>query len=248
MYLRDKDNDNIVVATITTSIAINQSKIYSDVGTHADLPLTISDATTKFGEAPTVGGSVSVLADETMNGERINWTIVSIDGDGNITWGNPVEVNSGNYQSQSTVEMAGKLLTGSGTGGGFGTPISVSTSVAANTSIPNNNAVYVALANKQNNIGTNNTSNAVFLTQPANSDSINKVAIDSLIGYDLSGSISIVTGKKYDGKQVYIQRVNFTTAEDGATKIVKFPAPCSGIVPGSLQGEITIDITNSYFV
>ena len=64
------------------------------------------------------------MSDENFDGLRVEYYIVNID-QGNITWGNPVPLNTADFQAQSTAEDSGKVLTGSSVPGTFGQSISI---------------------------------------------------------------------------------------------------------------------------
>jgi len=121
VYVGDADAAAILVRTKTTShIGANEPMLLGNVAAHADLPLTVTDAESLFGRTPSLDDYANVLSDETMNGWRVEWYVTAIDGGGHISWGNPVAVNTGDSQTQTGAQDAGKVLTGGAIPGTFG--------------------------------------------------------------------------------------------------------------------------------
>jgi len=126
VYIGDADAATIIIRTKTTShIGVNEPTLLGNVAANADLPLTVTDAESVFGRTPNLDDYANVLSDETMNGWRVEWYITAIDGGGNISWGNPVAINTGDSQAQTGAQDAGKVLTGGAIPGTFGTSLEV---------------------------------------------------------------------------------------------------------------------------
>lgn len=117
-------NGNFVVYTISTSNVLNIGALLGNVPTHADLPLTLEDAFTLFGRTPAIDDYVRVVADETQDGATIEWYLTEIGATENdatpITWGNPLVINTEDFQTQTTASQARSLLRGGDTPGTFG--------------------------------------------------------------------------------------------------------------------------------
>jgi len=107
------DSATIIVETLSISpISPNEPTSLGVVTNHASLPSSINEATAMGWNTPRVDDYATVMRDETQNDQRVEWYIVAKDSSGNITWGNPVVINTGDYQSQTTAQDAGKILTG----------------------------------------------------------------------------------------------------------------------------------------
>jgi len=121
VYIGDANSSTIIIATKTISpIGTTETPLIGQVPTNADLPLTAAAIETKFGRTPSLDNYVQVMADETLGGSRAEWYITNIDASGNITWGNPVPMNTGDFQAQTTAADAGKILIGGAVPGTFG--------------------------------------------------------------------------------------------------------------------------------
>ena len=126
VYIGDTDSANIDVKTKTTSsIGRDETPNLGTVQAHADLPTTVTEAMSLWGRTPSINDYAQVRVDETYGGFRVEWYITDIDDDGNITWGNSVVINTSDYQEQSTVNMAGKVLTGGATAGTYGEAVAI---------------------------------------------------------------------------------------------------------------------------
>jgi hypothetical protein len=126
VYIGDSDAAFINVMTKTISpVGLGESINLGVVQTNVDLPLTITEAVNIFGRTPRVDDYATVQIDETMQNRRVEWYITAIDAQGNITWGNPVPINTGDYQQQSAAEDAGRVLIGGANPGTFGASIPI---------------------------------------------------------------------------------------------------------------------------
>jgi len=126
VYVEDWDNSNITVMTTSTSqIGAGTTPNLGTVQTHAELPLTVTAAVELFGRTPSLNDYATVRVDETMDDNRVEWYITDIDENGNITWGNPVPIDTSSYQEKTGLNMAGKLLTGGSTAGTFGEAVDI---------------------------------------------------------------------------------------------------------------------------
>ncbi|MCL2765605.1 MAG: hypothetical protein FWD40_10055 [Treponema sp.] len=121
VYIGDANSSTIIIATKTISpIGTTETPLLGQVPTNADLPQTAAAVETKFGRTPSLDNYVQVMTDETFGGARVEWYITNIDASGNITWGNPVPMNTGDFQVQTTAADAGKILIGGAVPGTFG--------------------------------------------------------------------------------------------------------------------------------
>ena len=153
-YIGDVDSATINVQTLSISpISTNEPRLLATVNTYADLPLTVADAEALGWNTPRVDDYAQVRVDETNNNNRVEWYISEIDGDGNITWGNPVVLNTSDFQEQTTALDAGMVLTGGDRPGTFGMPLGVDTEPTAGSSnLVSSNAVAQADEELQANI------------------------------------------------------------------------------------------------
>jgi len=125
-YAGDIDSATIEVRTITiTHIGLDEPTLLGNVDTNTDLPLTVSDAELLGWNTPRIDDYARVAADETMSGKTVEWYISAIDASGNITWANPVVINTGDYQEQTTAQDSGRVLTGGASAGTFGESLGV---------------------------------------------------------------------------------------------------------------------------
>jgi hypothetical protein len=149
VYRNDIDNATINVETITISpISVDEPTLLGNVDTFADLPQTITDAEGLGWNTPRIDDYARVLVDETNEGKTVEWYIVSIDTDGNITWGNPVIINTADFQEQTTAADAGKVLTGGAVAGTFGNSLEVDTvPTEGSNNLVTSNAVFEATQN-----------------------------------------------------------------------------------------------------
>lgn len=121
VYTGDVDAATILVTTFAISaVRTTNPALLGNVATNADLPQTVEAAVALGWPTPNIDDYANVLADETFDGKRVEWYVTAIDGLGNITWGNPIPLNDGDYQSQSTAADAGKVLIGGSDPGKFG--------------------------------------------------------------------------------------------------------------------------------
>ena len=126
VYVEGVDASTILVRTMSISpLAKNEPTLLGIVHTNAGLPLTVDEAEALGWQTPRPDDYAQVRVDETQDGRRVEWYICAIDDQGNITWGNPVTINDGDYQEQTTPAMVGKLLTGGPTAGTFGAPVGI---------------------------------------------------------------------------------------------------------------------------
>jgi hypothetical protein len=130
VYTGDKDSGTIIVQTQSISpIGSDEPTLLANVATKAALPATQSAAQAAFGRTVHLNDYARVLADETQGGATVEYYIAALSSDADpvITWGNPVIINTSDYQAQSTAADAGKLLVGGPTAGTFGTSIDPAT-------------------------------------------------------------------------------------------------------------------------
>jgi microcystin-dependent protein len=128
------DSAIIIVETLSVSpMSANEPTLLGNVSSHAGLPLTVEDATAKGWNTPRLDDYATVLNDENLDNQRAEWYIRAIDTDGNITWGDPVIINTGDYQAQTTAQDAGKVLTGGRTPGTHGESLSVDSEPTENS-------------------------------------------------------------------------------------------------------------------
>jgi len=138
------DSSTISIETITISpISSHEPRLLGEVATYADLPSDISEAETEFGVTPEVGDYVRITADENAGGVTTERAIIYIDTSDDLTWGNAVILNVGDYQEQTTAAMAGLVLTGGAQAGRFGAPLGVDSVPTENsTNLISSNAVF----------------------------------------------------------------------------------------------------------
>ena len=144
LYTGDIDTATINCITMSLSpISHTETPLIGQVATHAELPLTVNEIETLFGRTPVLDNYIQVLNDETFNGLRTEWYIISIDLAGNIQWGNPVIINDSDYQAQTTTADSGKVLIGGLTPGTFGISIPVDTELTNDSNnLVNAKAIY----------------------------------------------------------------------------------------------------------
>ena len=123
VYIGDKDVDTANLRTITISpISGDRPTLLGNVVTFAALPKTVAQALAVFRRTPGVDDYARVLQDETNGGATVEYYISSIVA-GAITWGNPIVINTSDYQAQTTLNDTGKVLVGGTTVGTFGQSI-----------------------------------------------------------------------------------------------------------------------------
>ena len=127
IYIGEKDADTANIRTITISpVSGDHPTLLGNVATYAQLPKTVAQALAVFRRSPSVDDYARVLNDETNNNTTVEYYISAIIA-GNITWGNPVIINTSDYQAQSTLTDTGKVLTGGTAVGTFGSSIGFDT-------------------------------------------------------------------------------------------------------------------------
>ena len=127
------DSATINIETLSVSpISRNEPTLLGTVTYNANLPLNIDTATAMGWNTPRVDDYAQVLRDETMGSQRVEWYVTDIVG-GNIIWGNPVIINTGDYQSQTTASDSGKVLTGGASAGTFGKSIPIDVTPTVNS-------------------------------------------------------------------------------------------------------------------
>jgi len=128
LYVGAIDAATIRIKTLSISpVGLGETINLGTVQTHADIPLTVSAVIALFGRSPRVDDYVTVFIDETMQDRRVEWYIGGIDSEGNVAWGNPVPINTGDYQQQSGAGDAGKVLIGGSSPGTFGDSLPIDT-------------------------------------------------------------------------------------------------------------------------
>lgn len=133
VYINDKDVDTVNLRTVTISpISGDHPTLLGNVPTYAALPKTVAQALVTFRRTPSVDDYARVLNDETNNGYTVEYYLSAIVS-GNITWGNPVVINTADYQSQTTLADNGKVLTGGSVVGTFGSSIGVDAAPVASS-------------------------------------------------------------------------------------------------------------------
>jgi hypothetical protein len=108
------------------------------VATKAALPVNVSTFTTP---AARLYDYIHVQADESMGGQTVRYYVNAVSPTGVITWGSPLVVNMGSYQTKTTTAMGGKLLVGGAQAGAFGDGLTVANTVP---DTPNDTQVMTA--------------------------------------------------------------------------------------------------------
>jgi butyrate kinase len=122
---RDEDSATMIVETLSVSpISTNEPTLLGNIATFANLPTTVKEATAMGWNTPRIDDYAKVLRNETNGDNTVEWYIENIE-DGIITWGNPVIINTGDYQAQTTAQDSGRVLTGGATAGKFGASLAV---------------------------------------------------------------------------------------------------------------------------
>jgi len=154
VYSSDIDSATIEIITLTTSGMAGIEIIdLGEVATYASLPSDISDSW--FTQTPNVGNRVIITADENASGNRTRRSIVEIN-NGSIIWGNPVTIQSGDFQTKTDISMSGQILTGGAMAGTFGTPRATDiTPTAGSNNLITSGGVATALLTKGNLNGPN---------------------------------------------------------------------------------------------
>ncbi|MDR2964213.1 MAG: hypothetical protein LBU88_00360 [Treponema sp.] len=128
IYIEDVDASAIIVETLTTSqIAPSIPTGLGSVQRFADLPQTITEAAARGWHTPRIDDYAYVQRDENYADQRMVWHVVTVDEDGNMTWGNPITSMEGDFQIQTTSEDAGKVLTGGASPGTYGESLAIDT-------------------------------------------------------------------------------------------------------------------------
>jgi len=131
---RGIDSAIVTVETITISpISSNQQVSLGVVENHESMPLTVDQAEGMDWITPSINNYITVLADETLDDNRVEWCITYIDANGNITWGNPAKINTADYQAQTTAQDAGKVLVGGAIPGTHGNSIPIDVTPTENS-------------------------------------------------------------------------------------------------------------------
>jgi hypothetical protein len=128
VYIGDVNGATINV--LTTSIPPHGSDYPTRLGrvaAHADLPLTVPAATAVFGRTPHLDDYAFVIVDETMDRATVEWIIIEITTNGNITWGSPFTISGGIGQQPTVAQDAGRVLVGGQDPGTFGQSLAVDT-------------------------------------------------------------------------------------------------------------------------
>ena len=126
VYIDDIDPATILIKTKSISpVAELEPTLLGDVLLFNELPSTIEEAELLWGRTPRVDDYAQVITDENFDGRRVEYYITKIDEQGNITWGNPVPLNTADFQAQTTAMDSGKILVGGQTPGTFGKSIPV---------------------------------------------------------------------------------------------------------------------------
>ena len=197
----------IIVQTVSISpISQTEPSSHGSVNLNSDLPLTVSAAIEIGWITPKVDDYVRVRADETMSDQTVEWYIVGIDGNGNITWGNPVVLNVSDFQEQTSANDGGRLLTGGIASGTFGASKTIDdTIVGGSTGIPSTQAVYDGLSSVSSRktvtvvIGTELSGHAQrdvdYLCTGSNDDVTINQAIQSL---PVNGGIILIREGQYN--------------------------------------------------
>ena len=134
VYINEKDSAAIIVRTVSVSpVGADETPNLGTAQNNSDLPLTITEAETKWGRTPGINSYATVLTDETKGGMTVEWYITGIDGNGDITWGNFRLINTGDYQQQTTAAEAGLVLTGGAAAGTFGKSLPVDNEAVENS-------------------------------------------------------------------------------------------------------------------
>ena len=134
VYIGDIDQAtmNVMTKSISPESALEPTLLGS-VQNYEELPLTITEAETLWGRTPRLDDFAHVMTDVNFDGLRVEYYITDLDGQGNITWGNPVPLNTSDFQAQTGAEDAGKVLTGGAVAGTFGNSISIDVDVTENS-------------------------------------------------------------------------------------------------------------------
>jgi len=143
-----KEQNSATVLVETLSIApmsSNEPTLLGNVSSFSRLPLTVEDAVQNGWNTPRIDDYARVLNDETNGNKTVEWYIADIDG-GEITWANPVIINTGDYQAQTTAQDAGKVLIGGASPGTHGQSKSIDTEPTEDSdNLINSNAVYALM-------------------------------------------------------------------------------------------------------
>ena len=200
-YIGDVDSATI---NVLTAVPGNLSGIANislgEVGTYATLPTNISDPF--FTQTPTIGNFVRIVADENAGGGTTERSIIFIETDGAIKWGNPIRIPSGDFQAQTDSTMAGKVLTGGANAGTYGEPLDVDTTPTADS----NNLIKsggVAAELKANYVNVNNPAqmNANLRAQ----NSLRSTAVTAGVSNVYAGTAALANGASLPAGCIYIQ-------------------------------------------
>jgi hypothetical protein len=112
-----------VFAVRTTSISpvgSDEPTLLGNVATWMDMPLTQDACLAAFGRNAHPDDYARVIADESKGGATVEYYVTYAGDDGLVNWGNPVVINTSDYQMQTSADSAGKLLTGGAIAGAYG--------------------------------------------------------------------------------------------------------------------------------
>ena len=129
-YVGDVDGASIDVLTKSVSpVGSFEPVLLGNAATTDVLPATVNEALAKWGRSPKVDDYAVVFS---HNGGVYEFYVIGLDdidgdGDAEITWGNERELNTSDYQTQTTAADAGKVLAGGAVAGTFGDSLSVDT-------------------------------------------------------------------------------------------------------------------------
>ena len=156
VYIGDVDQATINIMTKAISpVSELEPTLLGSVQHFGNLPLTVADAESLWGRTPRLDDFAHVMTDDNFDGLRVEYYITSIDGLGNIIWGNPVPLNTADFQAQTGAEDAGKVLVGGDDPGTFGNSIPIDLEPAENsTNLIQSGGVFKWFGNNISNLLT----------------------------------------------------------------------------------------------
>jgi hypothetical protein len=117
-------NDPLVTfTTVTTSVAGEIPVLLGNVPTLGGRPSTQDQSMLVFKRNAAVGDRCRILNDERYDGATTEGYVTEVAEDGALTWGNDIEINTSDYQMQTTSQMAGMIPTCGSEPGTWGAPV-----------------------------------------------------------------------------------------------------------------------------
>jgi hypothetical protein len=117
-------NDPLITfTTVTTSVAGEIPVLLGNVPALGGRPSTQDQSMLVFKRNAAVGDRCRIINDERYDGATTEGYVTEVAEDGALTWGNDIEINTSDYQMQTTSQMAGMIPTCGSEPGTWGAPV-----------------------------------------------------------------------------------------------------------------------------